>query len=282
MYTFFIYVCDCTLNQNQMKTIFITGSSSGIGKAAAKLFHARGWHVIATMRNPEKETELTQLENVTIMPLDVTDNSQINSTIEKAVSLRSIDIVLNNAGHGLFGPVEAVTNEQIQRQINTNLLGPLHIIQAFIPYFRKQGKGLFINTTSMAGLTGFPLSSIYNATKWALEGLSECLAIELSIFGIGVKTVSPDATNTNLFRSADVVSHPLYDRAIQKMLGGIAASIPPEDIAEVIYQAATDNKDQLRYPAGGDAQQIYARRLEIGPETSRQETTNWFLNLQNS
>jgi NAD(P)-dependent dehydrogenase (short-subunit alcohol dehydrogenase family) len=265
-----------------MKTIFITGTSSGIGKAATKLFHSRGWNVIATMRNPEQETELTQLENVTILPLDVTDISQIKQTVEKAIALYDINIVLNNAGHGLFGPAEAVSDEQIQRQVKTNFLGPLNIIQAFIPYFRQQGKGLFINTTSMAGLTGFPLSSIYNATKWALEGFSECLSIELSMFGIGVKTVSPDATNTNLFRSADVVSHPLYDRAIKEMLGGIAASIPPEQIAEIIYEAATDNKDRLRYPAGGVAQQIYARRLEIGPEASRQETTSWFLSLQNS
>ena len=264
-----------------MKTIFITGTSSGIGKAAAKLFHARGWHVIATMRNPEQEKELTALENVTVLPLDVTNPDQIRSVIEKAVSLSSIDIVLNNAGQGLFGPVEAFSEEQIHRQINTNFFGPLYIMQAFIPYFREQGKGLFINTTSMAGLTGFPLSSIYNATKWALEGLSECLSIELSMFGIGVKTISPDATNTNLFRSADVVSHPLYDGVIQKMLGGITASTPPEEIAGVIYEAATDNKDQLRYPAGGAAQQIYERRLELGPEASRQETTSWFLNLQN-
>jgi NAD(P)-dependent dehydrogenase (short-subunit alcohol dehydrogenase family) len=264
-----------------MKTIFITGTSSGIGKAAAKLFHARGWHVIATMRNPEQEKELTALENVTVLPLDVTNPGQIRSVIEKAVSFSSIDIVLNNAGHGLFGPVEAFSEEQIHLQINTNFFGPLYIMQAFIPYFREKGKGLFINTTSMAGLTGFPLSSIYNATKWALEGLSECLSIELSMFGIGVKTISPDATNTNLFRSADVVSHPLYDGVIQKMLGGITASTPPEEIAGVIYEAATDNKDQLRYPAGGAAQQIYARRLELGPEASRQETTSWFLNLQN-
>ncbi len=264
-----------------MKTIFITGSSSGIGKAATKLFQSRGWQVMATMRNPDQETELTQLKNVTILPLDVTNSDQIKAAVEKAISLSTIDVVLNNAGHGLFGPVEAVSDEQIQRQINTNVLGPVHIIQAFIPYFREKGTGLFINTTSMAGLTGFPLSSMYNATKWALEGFSECLSIELSPFGIGVKTVSPDATNTNLFRSADVISHPLYEGAIQKMLGGIAASIPPEAIAEVIYGAATDDKDQLRYPAGGAAQQIYARRLEIGPEASRQETTQWFLSLQN-
>ncbi len=262
-----------------MKTIFITGASSGIGKATAKLFQAKGWKVIATMRTPEKETELTALENVIILPLDVTNDDQIQSTVQSAISLGNIDVVLNNAGHGLFGPVEAVNGQQILKQINTNFLGPLKIIQAFIPYFREKKAGLFINTTSMAGLTGFPLSSIYNATKWALEGLSECLSIELSMFGIGVKTVSPDATKTGLFTSADVVSHPLYDNVIQKMIGGIQQSGEPVDIAEVIFIAATDGKDMLRYPAGGKAQQIYARRLEIGPEASRIETTKWFLSL---
>jgi NAD(P)-dependent dehydrogenase (short-subunit alcohol dehydrogenase family) len=262
-----------------MKTIFITGASSGIGKATAKLFQARGWKVIATMRTPEKETELTALENVIILPLDVTNDDQIQSTVQSAISLGNIDVVLNNAGHGLFGPVEAVNEQQILKQINTNFLGPLKIIQAFIPYFREKKGGLFVNTTSMAGLTGFPLSSVYNATKWALEGLSECLSIELSMFGIGVKTVSPDATKTGLFTSADVVSHPLYDNVIQKMIGSIQQSGESIDIAEVIFIAATDGKDTLRYPAGGKAQQIYARRLEIGPEASRIETTKWFLSL---
>lgn len=265
-----------------MKTIFITGASSGIGKATAKIFQSRGWKVIATMRTPEKETELTQLENVTVLPLDVTNDAQIQSTVKAAISSGNIDVVLNNAGHGLFGPVEAVSDEHISKQINTNFLGPLKVIQAFIPYFREKKHGLFINTTSMAGLTGFPLSSIYNATKWALEGFSECLSIELSIFNIGVKTVAPDATKTDLFSSADVIAHPLYNEVIQKMLGGIQQSGEPIDIADVIYEAATDGKDQLRYPAGGAAKQIYARRLEIGPEASRQETTQWFFSLQNS
>ncbi|KEO75478.1 SDR family oxidoreductase [Anditalea andensis] len=265
-----------------MKTIFITGASSGIGKATAKLFHSKGWKVIATMRTPEKETELTQLDNVTVLPLDVTDDEQIRSTVQAALSLGNIDVVLNNAGHGLFGPVEAVDDGAILRQINTNILGPLKVIRAFIPYFRAKREGLFLNTTSMAGLTGFPLSSIYNATKWALEGLSECLSIELSIFNIVVKTISPDATKTALFTSADLVSHPVYDGMIQKMLGGINQNTDPAEIAEVIYGAATDGKDKLRYPAGGVAKQIYRRRLDIGPEASRQETTKWFLSLQDT
>jgi len=262
-----------------MKTIFITGASSGIGKATAKLFHSRGWKVIATMRNPENDKELGELDNIIVLPLDVTNGEQIQSTVQTAIAAANIDVVLNNAGHGLFGPAEAVSDDQVLKQINTNFLGPLKVMQAFIPYFREKKDGLFINTTSMAGLTGFPLSSIYNATKWALEGLSECLSIELSLFNIGVKTVSPDATKTSLFTSADLVANPLYDEVIQKMLGGIQQSTEPIDIAEVIYKAATDEKDQLRYPAGGAAEQIYARRLEVGPEASRQETTKWFLNL---
>ncbi|HEY8957322.1 SDR family oxidoreductase [Chitinophaga sp.] len=262
-----------------MKTIFITGASSGIGKATAKLFQAKGWKVIATMRTPENETELTALENVSILPLDVTNDAQIQSTAQSAIASGNIDVVLNNAGHGLFGPLEAVSGEQILKQVNTNFLGPLKVIQAFIPYFREKKSGLFINTTSMAGLTGFPLSSVYNSTKWALEGLSECLSIELSMFGIGVKTVSPDATKTNLFSSADVVAHPLYDDVIKKMIGRIQQTGEAINIAEVIFEAATDGKDQLRYPAGGAAKQIYARRLDIGPEASRIETTKWFLGL---
>lgn len=265
-----------------MKTIFITGASSGIGKACAKLFQSKGWKVIATMRTPEKDTELSGLENVIVLPMDVTNDEQIKSTVQTAIALAGIDVVLNNAGHGLFGPVEAVGDEAIKKQIDTNLLGPIKVIRAFIPYFREKKSGLFLNTTSMAGLTGFPLSSIYNATKWALEGLSECLSIELSIFNIGVKTISPDATKTGLFSSADLVSHPLYDSVIKKMLGGIEQSTAPEVIAEVIYDAATDGKDQLRYPAGNTAKKIYDRRLELGPEASRKETTQWFLSLQDA
>ena len=132
--------------------------------------------------------------------------------------------------------------------------------------------------TSTGGFTGFPFGSVYNGTKWALEGWSECLSIELALFNVGVKTVSPDAAKTELFtRSSDKVSHPAYAEAMQKVLGGINPSSTPEQMAEVIYEAATDGKDQLRYPAGVTAAAIYNRRLEIGPEASRQEMAKWFL-----
>ncbi len=273
----------CTIKNIFMKTILITGASSGIGKAAAKLFQSQGWNVFATMRNPEKETELTQLKNVTILPLDITNVGQIKSTTEKAISLSNVDVVLNNAGYALFGAMEAFSDEQIMRQINTNLLGAIRVTQAFIPYFREKKNGLFINVTSIAGLVAYPFSHMYHATKWALEGWSESLSIELAPFNIGVKTISPSGTQSDfLSRSSDLVSHPVYDEAMQKMLGGFKFSNTPEQVAEVIYEAATDNKDQLRYLAGETAKATYARRLEIGAEEFRKEVTKGYLTMQKS
>src|SRR5882762_2956748 len=109
------------------KTIFITGASSGLGKATAKFFQRKGWRVIATMRDPGKESELGKLENVTVLQLDVTDLSQINNTVDKLLKDHEVDVVLNNAGYGLIGPLEAFTDEQIIRQIDTNLLGVIRV-----------------------------------------------------------------------------------------------------------------------------------------------------------
>lgn len=167
------------------KTIFITGASSGLGKATAKLFQSKGWNVIATMRNPAAETELNTLENVTLLPLDVTNPEQIRNTVAEATGKYDIDVVFNNAGYGLVGALEAFSDEQIVRQINTNLLGVIRVTQAFVPYFREKKSGLFITTTSIGGLVTFPLDSIYHATKWALEGWSESMSFELGLHNIG-------------------------------------------------------------------------------------------------
>jgi len=266
-----------------MKTIFITGASSGIGKAAAKLFQSNGWNVIATMRQPKKETELSQLKNVTLLPLDITDPTQIKSTTAKAISFGEVDVVLNNAGQGLFGPMEAISDEQMVQQVNSNLLGTMRVTQAFIPHFREKRSGLFINVTSIAGLMAFPFSNVYHATKWALEGWSEGLSIELAMFNIGVKTVAPSGTKTNFFGHSEyMATHPAYDKIAQKIWGGVNLITESEEIAAVIYEAATDNKDQLRYLAGETAKATYARRQEAGPEAFRKEITKWFLILQDA
>jgi len=257
-------------------TIFITGASSGLGKATAKLFQSKGWNVIATMRNPEKETELIQLENVTVLPLDVTNPEQIKTTAAKAIAQHSIDVVFNNAGYGLMGAMEAFSDEQVLRQINTNLLGVLRVTQAFIPHFREKRNGVFISTTSMGGLLAFPLHSLYHATKFGVEGWSESMSFELGLHNIKIKTVAPGGFATDfLGRSLDRNSMPEYkeleDKLFTLMDGMMEAASPVEAIASVVYEAATDGKDQVRYIAGDDAKAAYARRIEIGSEESRKE-----------
>lgn len=265
-----------------MKTIFITGASTGLGKATAQLFQNKGWKVIATMRNPEVAAELASLENVTVLPLDVTNPEQIRTTVNQALELGDIDLVYNNAGYGLIGPLEALTDDQIVKQLNTNLLGVIRVTQAFIPYFRERKSGMFISTTSIGGLIAFPLSSTYHATKWALEGWSESLAFELNPFGIDVKTVSPGGIKTDFVsRSLDSATSQAYEgmtnSMFSKMEGMMDAASTPEQIAEVVYEAATDGKKKLRYVAGEDAKALYAQRLELGDEVFREQLGKQFI-----
>src|SRR5882757_6988226 len=257
-----------------MKTIFITGASTGLGKATAKLFASKGWKVIATMRKPENEKELNLIDNISLLPLDVTNLAQVKETTQKAIASGNIDVVFNNAGYGLIGPLESTTDEQLTRQLNTNILGVIRVTQAFIPYFRERQQGLFISTTSIGGLITFPFSSVYHATKWALEGWSESMAFELKKIGVGIKTVSPGGIKTDfLSRSADMSSHPAYNKWVKHMFAGINEDhfTPAEIIAEVVYEAATDGKDKLRYVAGEDAKGLYAQRLQLGDEAFRKQ-----------
>lgn len=264
-----------------MKTIFITGASTGLGKATAELFHEKGWAVIATMRQPEKETTLSQLENVTLLPLDVTNPEQIKAATQQAIR-QGVDVVFNNAGYGLVGPMEAMSDEQLVRQLNTNLLGVLRVSQAFIPYFRERKSGMFITTTSMGGLFTFPLGSVYHATKFALEGWSESLSFEMGLFNVKVKTVAPGGIATDFAgRSIDAPSHPAYDDANKKLWALFKTDefASGAQIAEVVYEAATDGKNQVRYVAGEDAKALYARRLELGNEDFRIEMGKNILGL---
>jgi NAD(P)-dependent dehydrogenase (short-subunit alcohol dehydrogenase family) len=269
-------------NQDQ-KAIFITGTSSGLGRATAKLFASKGWKVIASMRNPDKEKELAKTSGVTLMALDVTDPRQIEGVAEQVVASGGVDVVFNNAGYGLAGPLEGLTDDQILRMVNTNMLGTIRTTKAFIPYFRAKRAGLFINTTSIGGLMTVPFNSIYHATKWALEGWSESMAFELSQFGIGIKTIEPGGMKTDFFtRSFDTGRHPAYDALVNKVMGVItdpkqmATYSSPEQIAEVVYEAATDGKDQLRYVAGADGKAIYAMRLQLGEEAFRKAMAQQF------
>lgn len=265
------------------KTIFITGASSGLGKAAAILFQAKGWKVIATMRNTAKESELTKLPDITLLPLDVTDTKQIRETVKSVLSHHTVDVVLNNAGYGLIGPLEALGDEQIQLQVQTNLFGVIRVTSAFVPYFRERKSGTFINITSSFGLLGYPTCSIYNATKFGVDGFSESLALELAQFGIRVKVVAPGGMQTDFAgRSLQGGMHDAYKQLVDKVSEGyseerIANYTRAEEVAQVIYDAATDNKDQLRYIAGKDAIALYNSRLELTPEGQFREMRSGFL-----
>jgi NAD(P)-dependent dehydrogenase (short-subunit alcohol dehydrogenase family) len=264
------------MNRQGQKTLFITGSSTGLGRATTKLFASKGWKVIATMRSPEKETEFNKLEGVILLPLDVTDPQQIKNTVNNLIQTEDIDVVFNNAGYGLAGPLEGLTDAQIMRMINTNMMGTIRTTQAFIPHFRQKRNGLFINTTSIGGLIAVPFNSIYHATKWAIEGWSESMSFELKRFGIGMKTISPGGMKTDFFtRSFDTGKHEAYDELVRKVMDVItdpkeqANYSTPDQIAQVVFQAATDGKDQLRYVAGEDAKATYAMRLQVGDEAFR-------------
>ena len=263
-----------------MKTIIITGASTGLGKATAKLFSAKGWKVIATMRTPENEKELNLVSNITLLPLDVTNPDQIKATTQKAIASGNIDVVFNNAGYGLMGPLESTTDGQLVRQLDTNILGVIRVTQAFIPHFREKQNGLFITTTSIGGLITFPFSSVYHATKWALEGWSESMAFELKKIGVGIKTVSPGGIKTDfLSRSADMSAHPDYKKWVDQMFAHISEDhfTPADQIADVVYEAAIDGKEKLRYIAGEDAKALYAQRLQSGDEAFRKQMEETFL-----
>jgi short-subunit dehydrogenase len=181
-------------------------------------------------------------------------------------------VVLNNAGYGLIGPLEGLSDEQISRQLDTNLLGVIRITRAFIPFFRKNKSGIFLNVTSMFGLLGYPTCSVYAASKFAIEGFSESLAYELAQFGIKVKTIAPGGIQTDFAgRSMDIGQHEAYRKLVEKVSEGYSTEKVSQyakagDVAAVIYKAATDDSVQFRYIVGDDAIAFYSERKNIGME----------------
>jgi NAD(P)-dependent dehydrogenase (short-subunit alcohol dehydrogenase family) len=206
-----------------MKTILIMGASSGIERATVIRFQAEGWNVAATMRNPEKEQELQKLSNVAIFPLDVTNQGSINAAVAGTLDkFKGLDVLLNNAGYGLAGPLEAVDAAQLERQFATNVFGPVYTTQACLPHFRAQASGLVINVSSIGGRLVLPFNSLYHGTKFAIEGISESLALELAPYGIRVKIVEPGGVKTDFAgRSLELMQKDglhAYDASIQRAM----------------------------------------------------------------
>jgi len=257
-------------------TILITGASSGIGKATAKLFQKKGWNVIATMRKPEGETELKDLPSVMLTKLDVLEPDSIQRAIKEGMQkFGKIDVIVNNAGYGAFGPIEAFSRENIIRQFNTNVIGLLDVTRAILPHFRNNKSGVIVNISSIGGKMAFPLGTLYHGTKFAVEGISEAMSYEVEQFGAKIKIVEPGAIATDFAgRSLDFSndeSMTEYQGIVGKVNEGMPAffenASPASVVAEVIYEAATDGTNKLRYTAGEDAKDIVAQRKEADDES---------------
>ena len=240
-----------------MKTVLITGCSSGYGLATARHFHAMGWNVIATMRKPRPEL-LPQSERMRVIALDVTKPDSISTALRAA---GPIDVLVNNAGIGVIGAFEATPPAVAREVFETNTFGVMAMMQAVIPQFRERRAGVIVNVTSSVTLASFPLAGVYTASKTAVEGLTGSVAHELGAFGIRVKLVEPGYGPSTRFtenggqRMQGLIPEdyrPFAD-PIFSAFANPGAVTRESDVAEVVWQAAQDATDRLHFAAGADA-----------------------------
>jgi NAD(P)-dependent dehydrogenase (short-subunit alcohol dehydrogenase family) len=267
---------------NRQKVAVVTGSSSGIGYATAMQLARSGYLTFATMRNPAKGTELVKAaenENlpVRVEQLDVTDTNSINNFMARIGSAGRIDVLVNNAGYGLFGALEDLSIEEIRAQYETNFFGLIMVTQAVLPLMRKQKSGIIVNVGSLAGRIAFPSISVYASTKFALEGLTEAMAYELEPFGIRLVIIEPGVIKTNFMgglvvpKKASDPSSP-YSQLTQQVNASISSmmqngSSSPEDVAKTILQAVTAENPELRYVVGNDAVSLMEMRRKTQSDT---------------
>lgn len=251
------------------KTVLITGCSTGIGRLAALTFQAQGWNVVATMRSPERETELSKLDSVVVTRLDVTDPESITAAVETTIAqFGGVDVLVNNAGHGGRGLLEQTRDDKTLAMFETNVFGLMRVARAVLPHMRRAGQGCIINVTSMAGLLGLPAESIYTATKYAAEGFTESLYWECKPLGILVKSVAPGVYRQTSFPSnvddegltqggEELVA---YVKRLREHFAAAATreggdSADPQEVADKIFECATSDTP-VRNPVGKDAEMI--------------------------
>lgn len=264
------------------KTVFITGTNSGFGKAMVKLFASKGWNIAATVRNKSENPELfKEMHNVKVYQLDITDYDQANKVAKTVIAdFNKIDVVINNAAYCLMGPTETTTMEQIENQFKTNVFGLMAVSKAFIPHFRENKGGLFINFSSASARFNYPYIASYGGSKWAVRGISESLGIELKPYGIEVKTVYPGVHATKIFTKLDHGANgndPVYTRNYKQyytnFLGAqssVTSVTAPEAVAMEVFKEASNPKGgRLHIIAGGDAK-MYELMKKIIPERAFQ------------
>ncbi len=240
-----------------MKTVLITGCSSGYGLGIARHFHAKGWNVIATMRTP-REDLLPQSDRMRVLALDVTKSESIAAVVQAA---GPIDVLVNNAGIGVVGAFEATPMETTREVFETNTFGVIAMMQAFVPQFRQRKSGAIVNVTSSVTLASMPLAAVYTASKSAIQGLTGSVAFELASFNVRVKLVEPGYgpgtrfTENGGARMQGLIpeTYESFAQPIFAAFGKPAAVTTEADVAAVVWQAANDTTDRLSFAAGPDA-----------------------------
>ncbi|EGD06123.1 Short-chain dehydrogenase/reductase SDR [Burkholderia sp. TJI49] len=241
-----------------MKTVLITGCSSGFGLEIARYFLARDWQVVATMRTPRSDV-LPAAPNLRVLPLDVTRPDSIRAAIEAAGPL---DVLVNNAGIGAAAPAELMPLDTVRALLDTNTIGTIAVTEAVLPQFRRRGAGVVVNVTSSVTLKALPLLSAYRASKAAVNAYTESMALELEPFGVRTHLVLPGrAPDTRFADNARAHMHGFEHEAYAEFAGKVLAGLLDEsgpithaqDVAEAVWRAATDPSCPMRIPAGADA-----------------------------
>jgi NAD(P)-dependent dehydrogenase (short-subunit alcohol dehydrogenase family) len=250
------------------KTVVITGTASGFGRASVQRFAREGWNVVATVRKESDQQVHADVDNVRTLLLDVNDEAADTEFAAKALEqFGKVDALVNNAGYYHMGPVEASSMEQIHQQFQTNVFGLIALTKAFVPIFRQQRSGVVVNLSSISADQGYPFTAVYAASKAAVAAFTEGLNVEMSRFGVSAKAVFPGQHSTRIFgkidSAADVPED--YQQAMAAFFGSNASGSAPEVTADVIFEAVTDGKDsQARYYSGPDAVAIPRARQLLG------------------
>ena len=262
------------------KVALVTGSSSGIGFETALALARENYFTFASMRNTDKAEKIQEIAkkenlNLEVIELDVDKEESIKSAVKKIQEQKGrIDVLVNNAGYGLFGCVEDITIDDLKAQFETNFFGVVRLIQEIAPTMRKQGSGIIVNVSSVAGRIGFPGTPAYISSKFALEGLSESMRYELSPFGIKTIIIEPGVIKTNFFSSMKVTEAKQdspYKEITEKVMNGVKMmsemGTPPDEVAKTIIKAIQTEQPLPRYIVGSDASMfLEAKRVKTDIE----------------
>jgi NAD(P)-dependent dehydrogenase (short-subunit alcohol dehydrogenase family) len=277
-------------DKNKKAVAVVTGSSSGIGYETSLLLAKNGFFTYATMRNPDNSNKIDNLKqseklSLEVLKLDVTDDKSVKEAIAKIANEQgTIDVLVNNAGYALVGPLEELSIQEFKEQFETNVFGVIRVIKEILPIMRKQRHGIIVNISSVAGRIGFPLTSAYVSSKFALEGLSESMAYELEQFGIKVILIEPGVIKTNFdsnlkigkgvstTKTTNANDSPYVDITEKRIAGfkpRFENGLPPIEVANVILRAITSKNvpPESRYLVGDDASKL----MEIKKSKSDKE-----------